>query len=190
MHSGRFLAVIEVKGSFLAQRAKSRGTLEDLRGDLQRKFVIGDKRKPKGVAQLARAIQWLRTQRKGSGVRGIDLREIETILPVLVVADRALRFPGLGEWFDYELRSMVGGAPWKVGALAICGLEDLDALEERCLSGEHTLIQALAQYDAAAPRAEKAIWEVFPGIGGKHPRLGLVLDEWMKELNTRGVWKQ
>jgi hypothetical protein len=191
VHSGRFLVVIEVKGSFLSLRVKNRGTAKDLEREFRRKFFKGTNDEPKGIGQLVRALQWLGRQRKnGVPVRGIDLRQVDTILPVLIVAERALRLQSLSEWFDYEFRSMLGNAPWKVGALAICGLEDLDTLEERSLGGQHTLVEAFAQYDFAEPRAERPIWELFPSTHQRHPRLRAVIDRWLKDVQDRGVLKK
>ncbi len=191
IHSGRFLVVIEVKGSFLSPRVKNRGTATELERELRRKFIKGTKNEPKGVGQLVRAVQWLgRQRRQETPVCGIDLRQIDTVLPVLIVAERALRFRALSEWFDHELRSMLGNPPWKVGALAVCGLEDLDALEEQSLAGQHTLVEAFAQYDFAAPRAERPVWEVFPSTRERHPRLGAVHDRWLKDVQERGIFRE
>jgi len=191
VHSGRFLVVIEVKGSFLSPRVKNRGTAKELETEFRRKFIKGTKNEPKGIGQLVRALQWLGRQRRdGIPVRGVDLRQVDTILPVLIVAERSLRFRSLSEWFDYEFRSMLGNSPWKVGALTICGLEDLDTLEERSIAGQHTLVEAFAQYDFAAPRAERPVWEVFPSTRQRHPRLGAVHDRWLNAVQARGILKQ
>jgi hypothetical protein len=193
VHEGRTLAVVEVKGSFIGSRVKTRGTAEKLQTELDKKFIVGEEKKPKGVRQLVHAIQWFRRERQEERrVEGIDLREIELILPVLVVADRALRFPGLGERFDFQMREMVGGAsmPWRIGALTICGLEDLENLEQESLAGRTTFMQALKQYNFRCPNGEHALWETYDRQLEPHPRLKKVLDDWIADLRAREVLRR
>lgn len=44
----------------------------------------------------------------------LNLRRIDIIVPMLVVADRHLRFPGRGAWFQYHRDQMLGppGRAW------------------------------------------------------------------------------
>lgn len=51
----------------------------------------------------------------------LNLRRIDIIVPMLVVADRHLRFPGRGAWFQYHRDQMLG--PWAcMDFLVLCGL--------------------------------------------------------------------
>lgn len=188
--AGRHLVVTEVKGSMVRQMAKTRGTAADLEAELRRKFIVGVGPKRKGIRQLVHAIQWLNRERRESRrVADFDLREVEVILPVLVVADRALRFPRLGEWFDSEMRSMVGEAsmPWRIGALAICGLEDLENLEQESAAGRTTFLQALIQYDFQSLNGERTLWETYDRQLEPHARLSAFFEAWLADLQARGI---
>jgi hypothetical protein len=192
LHDANTLVLCEIKGSFLGAGPKVLGTADAVRADLERKFVQGDQvtGKAKGVRQLVHAIQWLARQRKeGRTVAGIDLRNIETIIPMLAVADRSLRFPRLGRWFDARLREILGtqAMPWRIGALTICGLEDLDHLEQIALAGGATIIQSLKQYDLRFPNAEEPLWRTYDKVRGPHPRLNRTLEIWFESLKARGA---
>jgi hypothetical protein len=195
LSDGRLLVVIEAKASLLSATAKGRASVEAMVAELDRKFVTGEGGKRKAVRQLVQGIQWLRSEREaGRSVAGIDLSQIEVILPVLCASDRALRFPGLGEWFDSRMRAMVGEAsmPWRIGPLTICGLDDLDYLEQLALAGGPSLIEVLRVYATRFPRGSGPLWRLYDEfrVGGKHPRLGPVMDEWFEELKRRGVLRE
>ena len=58
IHSGRVLVVIETKGSLLSQRLLDAGSVDDVIGDIERKFVRDGKSR-KAIVQLLEATAWL-----------------------------------------------------------------------------------------------------------------------------------
>lgn len=186
--SGKTLVLLETKASLLSQRILARGELTAVQRELQRKFVVGEGRKAKGLRQLARTIDWLAGERyRGRSVEDIDLRQITRIIPVLIVADRALLFPGLGRWFQREMKRLLRPSWCRVGPVTICGIEDLEGLEHRALAGHGTLFSAFDRYDREVPRSEAPLRHVYQREPGPHPRLDRVLDSWMEGLHTEGV---
>ena len=182
------LFIIEVKASILRRPTLEGGTVEALREELERKFIFGEAGKPKGLRQLARAIDWLmRERRHGRMVAGIDLTSIDTIVPVLIVADRGLRFPGLGEWFDYRMRQLLRRSWGRVGPLTICGAEDLEGLEQLARQGEARLVDFLFEYSKRFRNGEQPLWRILPAAAKPHPRLDAIMDAWIRELQTRRV---
>jgi hypothetical protein len=188
-HFGKTLAVIEVKASLLRQTTLGRGTADEVRSELEKKFVVGDRTDgAKGLLQIARAIRWLTSERRhGATVQGIDLGTIETILPILIVHDRALRFPGLGAWFDGRMRDLLKKSWGRVGPLTICGTEDLESLEHLAATGERTFADVLSEYDRRYMKAEAPLWNVYESPADPHPRLDRITREWMRELEEMGI---
>ena len=188
-HFGKTLAVIEVKASLLRQTTLSRGTADEVRSELEKKFVVGGEADgPKGLLQIARAISWLANERKkGRTVEGVNLATIETILPLLIVHDRALRFPGLGAWFDGRMRDLLRKSWGRIGPLTICGTEDLESLEHLAATGQKTLADVLGEYDRRYMKAEAPLWNVYDPPREQHPRLDRITNEWMEELESKGI---
>jgi len=189
IHFGDTLAIMEVKASLLKQTTLSRGSVEEIRAELERKFVTGDDSDgPKGVLQIARAINWLAGERKrGQRIEGIDLRSIKRILPMLVVHDRTLRFPGLGAWFDGRMRNLLRKSWGRIGPLTLCGTEDVENLEHLALAGREKLSDVLDEYDRRYMNAEAALWTVYRAPSGLHPRLDEIITNWMAEIQREGV---
>lgn len=75
----------------------------------------------------------------------LNLRRIDIIVPMLVVADRHLRFPGRGAWFQYHRDQVLG--PWaRIDFLVLCGTEDVETLEHMALTGGGTVMDSVARY--------------------------------------------
>lgn len=185
--AGNVLAVIEVKASLIRQKFLAHGTVDEVREDLDRKFV-GDLRSRKGVSQIVHAIHWLAEQRRcGRQVQGIDLRKIDTILPVLVVADRHLRYPGVGQWFDYRLQEMLRPVWARVTSLLLCGTEDIENLEHLALKGDTTVMESLITYARRVRRAAQPLWMHYQFPRGPHPRFDRISEAWFKELVDRRI---
>ena len=182
IRSGSALAVIEVKASLIRQTLLANGTVDQVREELERKFV-GDATRRKGVSQIVHAIHWLTEQRRdGRPARGIDLRGIDTIVPILAVADRHLRYPGLGQWFQYCLDEMLR-PPWaRVDSLVLCGTEDLENLENIALRGGPTVMESLTRYAHRVRRAEQPLWMHYQSLSGPHARLEGIAQAWFEEL--------
>jgi len=185
--SGRTLAVVEVKASLIRQILLASGTVDAVRDDLERKFV-GDRDNRKGLSQLAHAIQWLADERRaGRIVRGIDLRPVDTVIPILVIAERHLRFPGVGQWFDYQLQQMLRPVWARVGPVILCGTEDLENLEHLARRGTTRIMDVFLDYSRRAKRAQWPLWQYYEPTRGPHPRLNGLMDTWFKELVDRRI---
>ncbi len=187
VRAGSMLAVIEAKASLIRQTLLAHGTIEEVREDLERKF-IGDLGARKGVSQLVHAIHWLAERRRtGRQVQGIDLRKIDSIIPVLVVADRYLRYPGLGQWFDYRLQEMLRPVWPRVESLILCGTEDLENIEHLALRGETTVMESLTRYARRVRRGVQPLWMHYTFPRGPHPRLDRIIEGWFGELVDRRI---
>jgi hypothetical protein len=168
--AGRTLAVVEVEASLLRQALLAGGTVEEVRKDLVRKFV-GDLGNRKGLSQIAHALHWLADGRRaGHHVRGINLKAVDTIMPVLVVAERHLRFPGIGQWFEHELHEMLRPVWRHVGPVVLCGTEDLENLEHIARRGANRVMGVLLDYSPRAKRAQQPLWQYYEAPTGPHPR--------------------
>lgn len=193
IQSGRTLLVLETKASLLREKVMAVGSLEEVRDELERKFVQSAQGKPKGILQLVRGIHWLASERRaGKAVDGIDLQKIDNVIPVLIVSDRLLRFPGLGRWFEHRLRALLNEErlPWPVGWLVICGIEDLEWLEHLAVKDGASVARALEFYGRRVRRAGQPLWATYKAPKGPHPRLGPIMDEWIQELVDTGVMRK
>lgn len=90
------LIVFEHKSSTLRADAKYGGDIEKLRKDLNLKFVDGDGRDAKGIAQLRKSL--LRFLR-GESINGIKCTDIHTIYPCLVCLDSSVSVPYMAAYF-------------------------------------------------------------------------------------------
>ena len=191
IHAGHVLVVIEVKGSLLSQRVLAAGTVDDVKSDIERKFVR-DGSSRKAVVQLLEAVAWLESQRKARRqVRGIDLSKVYRVVPLLVTAERALRFPPATLWLNHRMKllksEMRVKSPGALENLVICGTEDLENLEQLAIERKKSPISVLDQY-VAMPRSEgEALWQHYAHLKSPHPRIRKVLDEWVGELRRSGV---
>jgi hypothetical protein len=181
IHSGEVLVLIETKGSMIRQSVLSTGDESDVQVELEKKFVKGDGENPKGLIQLVRAIEWLAGERKyGRSVSGIDLSKVKWILPVLVVADRSLRFPPLARWFNQRFASLLRKSWGRIGPLVLCSVEDLEAMEQHATDGDGSLVATFVRYGKEYPRAENPISDL---IGSRrNKRLHALTDKWIEEL--------
>ena len=190
IHSHHTLFVIECKASLLSQRLLSSGTCEEVREDLERKFVQSD-RPRKGIGQLLAALRWLHLQRTArKPVRGIDLTKITNVIPMLVVADRSLRFPVAALWLNhrmFELKAKLDiRTPGRLERLIVCGTDDLEALEHIAITGGESLVTVLRRYITRG-RDGEALWQHYTAPKAPHPRLDKILDDWLAGLRRDGV---
>lgn len=190
IHAGQRMVVIETKGSLLSQRLLSAGSVDDVRNDIEKKFVR-DERGRKAVVQLIEAVAWLESQRKlGRRVRGIDLSKIRRVIPVLVTAERALRFPAATLWLNHRMRVLKGEmrvkSPGALTNLVVCGTEDLENLEQIAFEQRRSLVSVLDDYVEAPRSGGEALWQHYTHPNSPHPRIKKALDDWIRELRTSG----
>jgi hypothetical protein len=183
---------MEVKGSLIRQTVKASGSWEQLRRELERKLVRGDDdKRTKGLVQLKRSIEWLSEAKKAqTTLNGMELRTLERVTPIMVTADRAVRFPGLGQWFNRMMREML--PPWAHGQLTIdtvvvCGIEDLETLEHLATEGGPSLVVAFQRYHAESNEGRIPLWQMYPRPGGPHPRLERTFNAWIERLRAEKI---
>lgn len=191
IHAGRTLIVIETKASLLNSHLLAIGNVEDVRRDIERKF-IGSTRERKGAIQLLRAVEWLEAQRRlHRPVRGIDLSRISRVIPILIVADRALRFPAVSLWLDHRMKELKSElrikSPGRLERLVVCGTDDLEDLEHSMLEGGRSFVDVLLAYSNRVERGSDALWQHFEPPTGPNPRLDRMMDEWFEELRRDRV---
>lgn len=80
------LALIECKGGFFSAPAKYSGDPETLNNQIRMKLVENSEKKPKGVQQLANAINSLFSFRTKTA-SAFDVSSVTTVFPILVVRD-------------------------------------------------------------------------------------------------------
>jgi hypothetical protein len=100
---GADVFVFEIKSSLLTEAAKRSGDPAVLAQDVERKFVRNERGRPKGVVQLARAIQ--------SIARGTVRTAMAPtrIYPVLVTDESACECLGFNAYLNEHFRQEVGG---------------------------------------------------------------------------------
>ena len=84
--SGRSAILIECKGSTFTANGKYGGDPAVLDAELKKKLV-GTPSEPKGVRQLANAVQNLYSKDSLEAIDGVDMREIDNIFPVVLTRD-------------------------------------------------------------------------------------------------------
>ena len=201
-HCGH-LAVVEVSGGFLPNAPKMSGDHEQLREALRRRYVEhihpdGDV-EHEAVFQLARDIEWLAEQRRANALGDVSLREVETIYPVLIAADRTVRTQGVWRYLDAELRQRLPDAlPWRVAPLAVLGLEDLEWIQQAVRDRHPRLTQAIPgflqvlvwwEFEVNRPgqHRHKAMWQLLGdalGEGAPNARLAATSETWLKRMKS------
>jgi hypothetical protein len=196
------LAIVEVSSGFMPNALKMSGDADRLQEALRKRYVEhvdgngGVTRE--AIAQIARDIAWLLERRRNDDLPGIPLRQIETIHPVLIAADRAVRTHNVWRYLDSELRARLPNAlPWQVAPLAVLGLEDLEWIEQAARDGHERLQQKLPpflqvlrwwQFDA---QRNRAFWQLLSdhlGEGQPNARLATVSRMWFE--TTRRLFHQ
>ena len=164
---------------------------QPVRDDVEMKFVR-DGRERKAVVQLLEGISWLEAQRKKAVfVRGIELSKIRRVIPLLVTAERALRFPPATLWLNHRMRTVKSElqikSPGALQHLVVCGTEDLENLEQIAFEGGESIVAALERHVAMPRAGGEALWQHYEHPRASHPRLRPVLDAWLAELRARGA---
>ena len=87
---GSDLILIEIKAAVLTAKAKYSFDPQILREELLRKAIQGEEGKPKGIAQLHRAVQRFQG---GENIQGIGVEQIARIFPIIVFLDKSFTSP-------------------------------------------------------------------------------------------------
>ena len=191
IHSYHSLFIVETKASLLRQHILNTGTVDEVRKDIEAKFV-GNALDQKGVAQLLRAVAWLaRERQRNNTVCGIDLRKISEVIPILVVADRAMRFPPVALWLNHRMQVLRSErqikSPGALRSLIVCGTEDIENLEQLALQGERRPTEVIGEFARDVTRVGEALWQQYNAPHDPHPRLNAIFDRWLGELSREGV---
>jgi hypothetical protein len=99
---GDSAAFIEFKGATFTSRAKYGNDATLLRCELDRKLVSDDR--PQAVEQLCRSIQATCRRTNADRIRGLDLRKITTIFPVVVTRDDVGSTVGVNAFLNYRFQ--------------------------------------------------------------------------------------
>jgi hypothetical protein len=84
---GDSLVLIEYKSVMFTAQAKYSGDREILRDELEKKLLRNERGKPKGVAQLNNAVEYLNARDLKQAVIGVDLSGIKKVYPLLVTLE-------------------------------------------------------------------------------------------------------
>ncbi len=145
------VAVIEIKAAFLKEAAIADPNPETLLKDIRSKYseASGKAERNKGVAQLARSIGAI-ARGEWNGTNG-EYAESKTLYPVLLVHDRCLDAPALGNFLEADFRALLGHVPEDrcVAPLTIMTIQDLESLEKSVSS--FGLLDLLADYSRECP---------------------------------------
>jgi len=63
----------------------------------------------------------------------------------------------------------------------------LESLEHLAATGQKTLADVLGEYDRRYMKAEAPLWNVYDPPREQHPRLDRITNEWMEELESKGI---
>jgi len=123
---GRTAVLIEIKGNTVTSEGKYASDAEQLRAEIEKKYV--GIAKPKGVRQLVIAAQNI----CGDGpaeIEGVDLTYITRVIPVLITRDDIGGYFGLNTYLNSRFREILGPAEHRISisdCLCICS----DTLEK------------------------------------------------------------
>lgn len=163
--SGDSLLLFEIKGCWLREGIVSNFTAAEYWSEICQKYVCNTgegKEKRKGVSQLVDSITGYV---EGRLTPEIDLSEIKTIIPVLLVFDRELPILFHGTFLALEMRKLLPkcdprlNVPMKVGQfevldLCLMSIDEFEQFENRILKS--SMNQLLLQYSKANPYRELA----------------------------------
>jgi len=95
--------MLEYKGSMLTAQAKYSGSPELISAQLEMKFV-GTEGRPKGVRQLANAINKFGDKKNPQEIEAVE--RVATIYPVLVARDEALGAPLVNRYLNRQFKTL------------------------------------------------------------------------------------
>jgi hypothetical protein len=98
---------VEVKGNMITSKAKYSGDIDSLRDELEQKWVGGSEKK-KGVTQLVPAIKATCCDEAPRRINGIDMRNISTIIPLVVTRDEFGGYMGVNTYLNNRFRATLG----------------------------------------------------------------------------------
>ncbi len=98
-----YLVLCEYKSSVLRSDSKLSGKKNDVLEQIDEKFVVGDSKGRKGVAQFAESIRRIL---QGDAIMGLEPRKVRMIFPVMICLEHAMLCQGmsgyLNERFDRD----------------------------------------------------------------------------------------
>jgi hypothetical protein len=175
---GDSIVLLEYKSSMFRAESKYSGNPELLLHEIEEKLVATKENSPKGVRQLAAAVRSLFLAEKRECIRGIDLKGVHRVFPVLVTLDsigRTLmmsRF--LSEYFQKELGEGRSKGPQIMPLLSIY-IEDLEFLSG--FFKEVPFVQILSNWIERDPKLINTVLAVEnPVLSKLGPRHNQMLD--------------
>lgn len=160
---GKSLILIEIKGKWLQDRSVGGATAEDYWSEIREKYVLADadgEAKRKGVTQLASSISGL-IDRSLEPDLSLDVDNIETIIPVMLVYDSHLPVLFHGTFLAHEFEKALRGGDqelskghfdwrnYQILNLCLISINDFEGFENRVLKRE--LSQLLKDYSSKYP---------------------------------------
>ena len=127
LREGSSLCVVETKSSVIRADAKYGFDAGRLRSELERKFIKGDKKEKKGVAQLESSLVRLLS---GERIPGLDVRGVKKIYPILLGLDPTLLAPLMARYVRSHFPNQHLGRKFKrvITPLAVLGISDVELL--------------------------------------------------------------
>jgi len=141
-------AVFECKGGFLPNNAKYAESLDEFLKGLEKKFATGS---GAGLEQLVRKISQVFAAHKNNQreLEGIDLSQIDIVVPVLVVQDNFvssfLTVPWLAKSFRDSMRKKTLNHKVVLTSLLVLHVEDVENLHTYVKAGDFSLGECLIQ---------------------------------------------
>jgi hypothetical protein len=146
--AGRVCAVFECKGGFLPNNAKYAESLDEFLKGLEKKFATDP---GAGLEQLVRKISQVFAAHKNDQreLEGIDLSQIDIVVPVLVVQDNFvssfLTVPWLAKSFRDLMRKKTLNHKVVLTSLLVLHVEDVENLHTYVKAGDFSLGECLIQ---------------------------------------------
>jgi hypothetical protein len=128
---GRTLIAIECKATTMRDDIKYVDDPVALRGALEQRFVTGEGKKRKGLAQLSKNIQRFAMGEVLHDATEITLSRahVGTVVPVLVHVDNTLRTPGIPHYLNFRFKEQARIKRPIVTPLVLLPLTELEQLE-------------------------------------------------------------
>lgn len=158
----RTVLLFEIKGSLFREDNVAKPDANEYWLEVQKKYVISDKGRRKGVGQLAHSIKtW--TEGTASPCIPIQIEDVDTIIPVLLTSDRYMSALWHSEFLAEEFQTRMLGCTKSVQSefelngcrilnLCLITIDELDEFEARKVRG--SLDQLLNTYSENVPDRE------------------------------------
>jgi hypothetical protein len=183
---GETAILIECKGSTFTGRSKYTNDPEELRKEIEKKLVGTDDER-KGIRQLKNALVSVFRKNAPEKVKGVDLRRITKIMPVIVTRDDIGSYLNMNKYLNIRFRAVLGKEKKQIKAtvtpvflMSAGNLEDISPYLT-----DVPLSDVLEQRYRADPELRGGFWSVeIPSLKNLGPRRSLLVTRAVEDFRN------